>query len=286
MPPPTTTTWARWGSVPSTVVTLLTVQSARGPLGGLALRSRQNAGHDPRRASSSPGRASPVMGWRGSAREPTSCAGRVRASRRADELRGLVPGVSAILSVAGDRIDAALLEAAGPSLRVVGLASAGYDSVDRAAAAARGVVVTNTPGVLEETTADLAFALILMARRRLGEAAESLRAGRWNGLRHGRLPRAGRARSLARDHRLRPDRPRCCPAGAWLRDAGPALQPLGPERRGVAGGRPRHPARGVGRRVGPRTAQRGDPASHRRPGARQDEADGHPGEHRTRSRRR
>src|SRR4051794_9124938 len=99
----------------------------------------------------------------------------------ADDLRALAPGVSGILSVAGDRIDVHLLDAAGPDLRVVGLASAGYDSVDRAAAAARGVVVTNTPGVLEETTADLAFALILMARRRLGEAAESLRAGKWTG---------------------------------------------------------------------------------------------------------
>jgi glyoxylate reductase len=99
----------------------------------------------------------------------------------AEDLRALVPGVSAILSVAGDRIDEALLDAAGPDLEVVGLASAGYDSVDRVGAAARGVVVTNTPGVLEETTADLAFALILMARRCLGEAAESLRAGRWTG---------------------------------------------------------------------------------------------------------
>jgi lactate dehydrogenase-like 2-hydroxyacid dehydrogenase len=72
-----------------------------------------------------------------------------------------------------------LLDAAGPTLRVVSLASMGYDAVDQAAARARGIVVTHTPGVLAETTADLAFALILQARRRLGAARDSLHAGEW-----------------------------------------------------------------------------------------------------------
>jgi lactate dehydrogenase-like 2-hydroxyacid dehydrogenase len=57
-------------------------------------------------------------------------------------------------------VDAALLDAAGPSLRVVALAGMGYDAVDQEAAAERGVVVTHTPGVLAETTADLTFALV------------------------------------------------------------------------------------------------------------------------------
>ncbi|MDX3233815.1 D-glycerate dehydrogenase [Streptomyces sp. ME19-01-6] len=96
------------------------------------------------------------------------------------ELAERAEGAAAILALGNDRVDAALLDAAGPALRVVALASMGYDTVDREAAAARGVVVTHTPGVLAETTADLAFALILMARRRLGAARDALAAGRWD----------------------------------------------------------------------------------------------------------
>ncbi|WP_406440814.1 D-glycerate dehydrogenase [Streptomyces sp. NBC_01613] len=94
-------------------------------------------------------------------------------------------GVSGILALGNDRVDAALLDAAGPSLRVVALASMGYDAVDQEAAAERGVVVTHTPGVLAETTADLTFALVLMARRRLGAARDSLAAGQWDLFRMG-----------------------------------------------------------------------------------------------------
>ncbi|WP_421110948.1 2-hydroxyacid dehydrogenase [Streptomyces sp. NEAU-S77] len=96
------------------------------------------------------------------------------------ELHALSAGASGILCLGNDRVDAALLDAAGPSLKVVGLASMGFDGVDREAAAERGVVVTHTPGVLAETTADLTFGLILMARRRLGAARDSLAAGRWD----------------------------------------------------------------------------------------------------------
>ena len=94
------------------------------------------------------------------------------------ELRELVAPCDALLCVFSDRIDAALL-AAAPRLRVVGLTSAGFDSIDVAAARSAGVVVTHTPGVLQETTADLAFALILMARRRLVAATDAMRGGRW-----------------------------------------------------------------------------------------------------------
>jgi lactate dehydrogenase-like 2-hydroxyacid dehydrogenase len=97
----------------------------------------------------------------------------------ATQLHPLVAGAEAILCIAGDRVDAALLDAAGPGLRMVALASAGYDGVDLQAAAQRGITVTHTPGVLHESTADLAFALALMARRRLGMAGEMLRDGRW-----------------------------------------------------------------------------------------------------------
>ena len=100
-------------------------------------------------------------------------------------LLDLAAGVDAILCLGNDRVDAALLDAAGPSLEVVSLASMGFDLVDRQAAAARGVVVTHTPGVLAETTADLAFALILMARRRLGSARDALHNGEWTEFRMG-----------------------------------------------------------------------------------------------------
>jgi lactate dehydrogenase-like 2-hydroxyacid dehydrogenase len=97
-----------------------------------------------------------------------------------DELAKLACGVEGILCLGNDRVDATLLEAAGPSLRIVSLASMGFDAVDQQAAAAQGIVVTHTPGVLAETTADLTFSLILMARRRLGSARDSLHAGEWD----------------------------------------------------------------------------------------------------------
>ena len=118
------------------------------------------------------GRAEPVR-WDGTGRPGP------------DELRALAPGAAGVLCLGNDRVDAALLDAAGPSLKVVALASMGFDGVDREAAAERGVVVTHTPGVLAETTADLTFALVLMARRLLGAAGDSLTAGRWD------VPRMG-----------------------------------------------------------------------------------------------
>ena len=95
----------------------------------------------------------------------------------------LVEGASAVVALGNDLIDAELLDSAGPDLRVVALCSAGYDLVDVAAARTREVVVTHTPGILAETTADLAFALVLAARRRLGTARDMLLAGQWDAFR-------------------------------------------------------------------------------------------------------
>jgi glyoxylate reductase len=78
-----------------------------------------------------------------------------------------------------DRVDAELL-AAGKGLQVVSTCSVGVDHVDVAAAAARGVRIGNTPGVLTDATADLAFALLLAAARRIPEADRYVRAGRWS----------------------------------------------------------------------------------------------------------
>jgi glyoxylate reductase len=89
-----------------------------------------------------------------------------------------VAGAEAIVTQLFDRVDGPLLDAAGPGLRVVSNVAVGYDNVDVAAAAARGVVVTNTPGVLTDATADLAMALILMVTRRLGEGERLVRSGR------------------------------------------------------------------------------------------------------------
>jgi glyoxylate reductase len=96
-----------------------------------------------------------------------------------DELLDAVRGVSGILSTATEKIDGEVMDAAGESLRIVANMAVGYDNVDVQTATERGIVVTNTPGVLDETTADVAFMLLLAAARRLGEGERMLRAGRW-----------------------------------------------------------------------------------------------------------
>lgn len=94
------------------------------------------------------------------------------------ELLALVEGADAVLTVLSDRVDAEFLEAAGPRLKVVANIAAGHDNIDLAACAARRVVATNTPGVLFDATADLAFGLLLAVTRRLGEGERLIRAGR------------------------------------------------------------------------------------------------------------
>lgn len=96
-----------------------------------------------------------------------------------DELLRRVAGCDGILTLLTDRVDDELLDAAGPKLRVVSNYAVGYDNVDVAACARRGVAVGNTPGVLTETTADLAWALLMAAARRLAEGDRYVRAGRW-----------------------------------------------------------------------------------------------------------
>jgi glyoxylate reductase len=83
-----------------------------------------------------------------------------------------------LLCLLTDRVDAALIDAA-PRLRVVSTCSVGIDHIDVEAAVRRGIDVLNTPGVLVETTADLAFALLLAAARRIPEADRFVRAGEW-----------------------------------------------------------------------------------------------------------
>ncbi|MDT8915555.1 D-glycerate dehydrogenase [Amycolatopsis sp. PS_44_ISF1] len=93
-----------------------------------------------------------------------------------EELRDHVAGASAVVSMLHDRVDGSLAEAGGPGLKVVANVAVGYDNVDVAVLAARGVTVTNTPGVLTDATADLAFGLLLAVTRRLGEGERLIRA--------------------------------------------------------------------------------------------------------------
>ncbi len=97
---------------------------------------------------------------------------------RADLLEA-ARGAEGVLSTVTEKIDGEFMDAAGDALKVVANMAVGYDNVDLAAADARGVVVTNTPGVLDETTADVAFVLLLAAARRLSESERTLRAGKW-----------------------------------------------------------------------------------------------------------
>lgn len=94
-----------------------------------------------------------------------------------EELLRRVAGADAVISLLTERIDDELLDAAGPQLKVVSNVAVGYDNIDVPACTARSIIATNTPGVLTEATADIAFGLILMATRRLGEGERLIRAG-------------------------------------------------------------------------------------------------------------
>jgi glyoxylate reductase len=96
-----------------------------------------------------------------------------------DELLEAAEGAVGVLSNVTEKMDAEFMDAAGEGLKVIANMAVGYDNVEVEAARERGIVVTNTPGVLDETTADTAFMLLLAAARRLGESERTLRAGDW-----------------------------------------------------------------------------------------------------------
>jgi glyoxylate reductase len=96
-----------------------------------------------------------------------------------DELLRAVAGCDGVLTLLTDRVDDEFLDAAGPQLKVVSNYAVGFDNVDVPACTARGIPVGNTPGVLTETTADLAFALMMAVARRLPEGDRYVRAGKW-----------------------------------------------------------------------------------------------------------
>jgi glyoxylate reductase len=90
-----------------------------------------------------------------------------------------VRGVEGILSMLTDRIDSAMMDAAGTQLKVISQMAVGYDNIDVQAARERGIAVGHTPGVLTEATADLAFTLLLAAARRIMEGVDYIRADAW-----------------------------------------------------------------------------------------------------------
>lgn len=90
-----------------------------------------------------------------------------------------VKGMDGLLCLLTDRIDPALMDAAGPQLKVISQMAVGYDNIDIPAATARGIPVGHTPGVLTEATADLTFALLLAAARRIVEGVNYIKAGEW-----------------------------------------------------------------------------------------------------------
>jgi len=108
---------------------------------------------------------------------PVSWADSPAGQERDDLLRAVV-GASGVITLLSSRVDDEFLAAAGPQLRVVANMAVGHDNIDSDACARRGVVATNTPGVLDEATADLAFALLLAAARRVVEADRFVRTGR------------------------------------------------------------------------------------------------------------
>jgi glyoxylate reductase len=90
-----------------------------------------------------------------------------------------VRGIDGLLCLLTDRIDDEIMDAAGSQLKVISNHAVGYDNIDVPAATRRGIPIGNTPGILTETTADFAFALLMSAARRLVEGHQNVRSGGW-----------------------------------------------------------------------------------------------------------
>jgi glyoxylate reductase len=112
---------------------------------------------------------------------PDFCINEEKRVLGREELLESVRGADALLSLLTDKIDAEVFEAAGPQLKIVANMAVGYDNVDVQDATRRGVMVTNTPGVLTDATADHAWALLFAVARRVPESEKFLRAGKFKG---------------------------------------------------------------------------------------------------------
>ena len=101
---------------------------------------------------------------------------------RPDELARAMDAFDVLCPTVSDRIDAEVI-AGGDRVRLIANYGVGFEHIDLAAAKAKGIAVSNTPGVLTDATADIAMTLLLMAARRAGEGERELRAGKWDGWR-------------------------------------------------------------------------------------------------------
>lgn len=96
-----------------------------------------------------------------------------------DELLTRVAGCDGVLAMLTEKVDAEFMDAAGPTLKVVSNFAVGFNNIDVDEATRRGIRIGNTPGVLTDATADMAFALLISASRRIVEAHDYIRAGKW-----------------------------------------------------------------------------------------------------------
>lgn len=96
-----------------------------------------------------------------------------------EKLERFVRGAAAMVSILPDQIDRRVIEAAGPELRIIANYAVGFDNIDLAAAKEYGIKVTNTPGALTESVAEHTFALMLAVARRIHEAGQSIREGKY-----------------------------------------------------------------------------------------------------------
>ena len=109
----------------------------------------------------------------------TSNTGRERSALLETEFLKRVSGKDALICLLTEKIDREMLDAAGPNLRIVANVAVGFDNIDVPACTERKVAVTNTPGVLDETTADFAWTLLMAVARRLVEGDRMARSGAW-----------------------------------------------------------------------------------------------------------
>lgn len=98
-----------------------------------------------------------------------------------DEIIARARGCAGVITMLSDRVDVEFLDAVGSSLRIVANYAVGFDNIDLEACKQRGIRASNTPGVLTEATADLAWALILSAARNVAEGDRVMRTGKWSG---------------------------------------------------------------------------------------------------------
>ncbi|KQM63625.1 D-glycerate dehydrogenase [Sphingomonas sp. Leaf17] len=123
--------------------------------------------------------ADPIMDRMEALFATTNNRGDVAMTR--DQLTAAMQDCDVLVPTVTDDIDAALIASAGPRLKLIANYGAGVNHIDLKAARARGIIVTNTPGVLTEDTADMTMALILSVPRRLAEGEKLVRSGQWSG---------------------------------------------------------------------------------------------------------